>query len=71
MTARVRPSLELDSPWLIPAEAAAYARTDLDSVYEALHNGELVGHRRGGRGRWRIHSDALDAWIRGELGAAS
>lgn len=71
MTARTRRTLELESPWLVPVEAAPYARCDLDTLYAALNSGELVGHRRGEKGRWRINRADLDAWIRGEIGAAS
>lgn len=70
MTARVRP-VEVDSPWLLPLEAAAYSRTDVTSIYDALKTGELVGYRRGERGRWRIHRTDLDAWNRGEIGATA
>lgn len=70
MTARTRQPVEIESPWMTVDEAAAYARIDRDGLSRVLRSGELVGHRRGERGRWRIHRDELDAWIRGEIGAA-
>lgn len=45
------------------AEYTGYAPT---TVLRALEAGELVGFQRAERARWRIHVDALDAWLRGE-----
>lgn len=55
------------SPWLTVPEAAAYARRDRHTILDALGDHTLRGHRRGDRGRWRIHVDDLDAWIRGAI----
>lgn len=51
-------------------EAAEYARAGTTTILRALASGELQGEQprtKSGRGgKWRIHIDALDAWIRGE-----
>lgn len=71
MTVRTRRPVEIESPWLVVSEAASYSRNDTAVIYGALASGELVGHRRGKRGQWRIHREDLDAWIRGLRAAAS
>jgi excisionase family DNA binding protein len=59
-----------DSPVLTVKEAAAYARCGTNHLYRALRTGEIAA-TQGGRpapyrkGTWRIHRDALDAWLRG------
>lgn len=65
MTARIVPMPELESPWLDTAEAAAWSRRSPSEITRACHRGELVGHQRRDRGRWLIHRDDLDRWIRG------
>lgn len=55
------------SPWLTVPEAAKRARRNRHTILDALACEELRGHRRGDRGRWRVHVDDLDAWVRGEL----
>lgn len=48
------------------AEACAYTKMGKQSVYRALHIGELKGHQSvAPRGTWRIHRDDLDDWLRG------
>lgn len=60
------------TPWHTVATAAAYARRNRATISRALNAGDLLGHRspsakpEGRGGDWRIHQDALDAWIRGE-----
>lgn len=56
----------IDTPWLITAEAAQYARCSEDEIRDALASGELHGTQRRPGGRWRIHRDWLDAWLRGD-----
>nr|WP_269320101.1 helix-turn-helix domain-containing protein [Rhodococcus sp. UNC23MFCrub1.1] len=53
------------------AEACAYARVGQQSMYRALRTRELKATQGAvrpdtERGRWRIHRDDLDEWIRGE-----
>lgn len=58
--------IDTPSPWLTVDEARAYARCGRQQMYRALHTGELVGtQRKRPQGTWRIHRDALDAWLRG------
>lgn len=62
-----------DTPWLTVKDAAARARCGRASILAALADESLRGHRPPAknpgepqRGRWRIHVDDLDAWLRGE-----
>lgn len=53
--------------WHTTKTAAEYTGYATSTVLRALESGELVGSQpRGRRSRWRIHRDALDAWMRGE-----
>lgn len=54
------------SPWMTPAEVAVYARRAVSEVKEALRTGALVGHQRVKGGRWTVHRDAVDAYVRGD-----
>lgn len=56
-----------DSPWRTPKEAADYTRCSVDTLLDALRSQELRGYQSGSGGRWRIHLDDLDAWVRGEV----
>lgn len=58
-----------DAPWLGVAEVARRAARHSDSVRRDLENGRLHGHQRCFRGRWTVHVDAVDAWIRNEPSA--
>lgn len=63
--------MTIESPWMTFAEACEYARVGQQSMYRALRTHELKatqGAVRPGtvRGRWRIHRDDLDTWIRGD-----
>ena len=53
------------TPWLTTAEAAVYARTSKERLYEAIANGQLkaVKPRRDKRGRWLTRAEYLDAWL--------
>lgn len=53
-------------PWLTAPEAAARGRAGLSEVLRALAAEELRGYQRTKGGKWRIHVDDLDAWVRGE-----
>lgn len=56
-----------DTPWLTSSEAADRARCNVDTLQDALRSQELRGYQGGGKkGRWRIHVEDLDAWVRGE-----
>lgn len=55
-----------DSPWLTPTEACGRARCSERTILEALRSQELRGYQSGRGGRWRIHVEDLDAWVRGE-----
>lgn len=52
--------------WFNTAQAAEYTGYHATTVRGALEAGELVGSQRKKNGRWRIHRDQLDAWLRGE-----
>ena len=54
------------SPWMTVREAATYTRRSQRTILTALGDDSLRGHRPGERGRWRVHVDDLDAWVRGE-----
>lgn len=51
--------------WLTPKQVADRLGRHPDSVRRALEAGQLHGHQPKRRGRWQIHPDAIDAWIRG------
>lgn len=52
------------SPWLTVAQACERAQLSRKTVMNALHDGQLIGHQlTTPGGRWRIHIDALDAWL--------
>lgn len=52
--------------WHSTATAASYADCHPETVLAALRAGELRGSQRKPNGRWRIHRDDLDRWLRGE-----
>lgn len=56
----------IDTPWMTVPEVAAYARSSRSDILAALACEELRGHQRVAGGRWRIHRDDVDAWLRGE-----
>jgi excisionase family DNA binding protein len=56
-----------NTPWLTALEATHYARRHINTINRALRSGELRGNQTARRGRWLIHRDDLDAWIRGEV----
>lgn len=51
--------------WFSTSQAAEYAARHPRTIANALRDGELVGHQRGPGCSWRIHRDALDAWLGG------
>jgi excisionase family DNA binding protein len=58
-------SVVTDSPWMVVAEVEAYARASKRDVIEALNDGSLRGSQRKAGGKWRVHRDDVDAWLRG------
>jgi hypothetical protein len=53
----------LHSPWLTAQQAAERSGRHVVRVRAALLSGDLHGHQRRDRGHWRVHVDALDAWV--------
>jgi len=54
------------SPWLTVPEAAMYARCGTKRIYEACRTGDLVATQdTAPHGKWRIHVEDLDNYIRG------
>lgn len=64
--------MSIESPWLTAPEAATYSRRHINTINLALRSGELKGQQPSGKrlGRWLIHRDDIDAWIRGEVAEA-
>lgn len=59
-------SSNTDRTWFNTSQAADYTGYHATTVRGALESGELVGSQRKPNGRWRIHKDELDAWLKGE-----
>lgn len=55
-----------DRIWFDTAQASEYAGYHRQTIVRALQSGELQGNQRKVGGKWRIHRDDLDAWMRGE-----
>lgn len=60
-------TIAADTPWLTVAQAAAYMQIGEDSVRSALATGELQGFQRRAGGHWRLHRDACDSYLKGEV----
>lgn len=56
-------------PWLLVPEVAERARCGKSEVFAALTDGRLRGYQRSKGGRWRVHVEDVDAWLRGEAPA--
>ncbi|GAC1377599.1 MAG: hypothetical protein NVSMB4_07010 [Acidimicrobiales bacterium] len=55
------------SPWMSSPQVAAYSGCGKDTVLRALQSGDLVGRQRTApNGRWHVHRDDVDRWLRGE-----
>ena len=50
---------------LTVAQAAEIAHCSTDTIYRALHLGELVGHQRRKNSPWLMKPEALEAWMDG------
>jgi excisionase family DNA binding protein len=61
----------LDLVWLTPAQVQLITGFGRTEVYAALQAGELEGHQRGKGRLWRVHRDAVSAWVRGESKASA
>ena len=61
------------TPWLTAPEAAEYARTSRERIYEAIADGELkaVKPRADKRGRWLTRAEYLDAWLNAQAISAA
>jgi excisionase family DNA binding protein len=57
------------TPWLTVAEAATYAHRSPHTIWVACRDKTLRGNQPKAKGKWLIHRDDLDAWIRGERAA--
>jgi excisionase family DNA binding protein len=55
----------IDTPWLTLAEVCEYGRIGRKEVLAALKSDELIGHQTKEGGRWRVHRDDVDSWLRG------
>lgn len=55
----------VDTPWMTVPEVAAYARSSRTEVLEALTDESLRGSQVKPGGKWRVHRDDVDAWLRG------
>lgn len=57
--------MTVESPWMTPAEVATYTRRSYHNVHVALRAGDLKGEQPSGpMGKWLIHRDEVDAWIK-------
>ncbi|MCW2902256.1 MAG: Helix-turn-helix domain [Streptosporangiaceae bacterium] len=61
----------LERMWFTPAEVMTITGVSRTEVYEALQTGELEGHQRGKARRWRVHRNAVEAWMRGAAAASA
>jgi len=61
------------TPWMNTAEAAKYALTSKERIYEAIANGQLkaVKPRPDRRGRWLTRAEYLDAWLNAQAISAA
>ena len=55
--------LPVDSPWMVMAEAAAYAKRGRRLLAKAVKDGELRAARIGGRRELLFRREWLDEWI--------
>lgn len=50
--------------WLTADEATQVTGVSRTEIYAALQSKELVGYQRTKNGKWRIHVDDSDRWMR-------
>lgn len=53
-------------PWLSLRGASNHVGHHYSTIFRALKAGDLHGHQRYAGASWRVHVDALEAWIRGD-----
>lgn len=59
----------IDTPWMTVDEARVYARMGKNQVYAACRTGQLKARQTvAPQGKWLIHRDDLDAWLRSDIG---
>lgn len=59
--------MSTSSPWLTIDEAKEYARLGKNQIYTACRTHRLKARQSvAPQGKWLIHRDDLDAWLRGE-----
>lgn len=54
------------TPWLLVPEVVAYSKVGKRDVLAALADGSLRGSQLTAGGKWRVHRDDVDSWLRGE-----
>lgn len=59
-----QPAVTIERAWLTVDEVEQYTGVSKTEVYIALQTAELPGSQRAKGGKWRIHRDDLDAWMR-------
>lgn len=52
--------------WFDARQAGLYAGMHPRTISDALRDGSLKGSQRVDGGKWKVHRDDLDAWLRGE-----
>lgn len=52
--------------WHTTSTAAEYAGHHVQTIRKAAEAGELHGTQRTAGGRWRFHTECLDAWLLGD-----
>jgi excisionase family DNA binding protein len=57
------PEGDAPSPWLLPSEAAQYARVSLQTLYREARLKRLQHARVGGRRELRFRREYLDNWL--------
>lgn len=55
----------LNRVWLTVEEASQVTGVSKTEIYEALRGRDMPGSQRGKNGKWRVHADDLDQWMRG------
>ena len=50
--------------WMSTEQAAEYAGMHPETVRRACETGDLTAYQMRRGGRWRIHPDDVDTWIR-------
>ena len=61
----------LQRVWLSVSEAEQVTGISRKELYEALQSGDLPGTQRVRNGKWRVHVDSLNSWMRRYEQAAS